>query len=61
MSMTTAAPASEKVLRVSAVSAHLGCTNDTTYRLIREGHLRAIRVGRLIRVPESALDEFIAG
>lgn len=61
MSLTAYEPSDvERVLKVSAVSMHLGCTNDTTYALIRKGKLRAIRVGRLVRVPESALAEFIA-
>ncbi|WP_209372694.1 excisionase family DNA-binding protein [Brevibacterium renqingii] len=48
-------------MKVSEVAAHLECINDTVYRVIAEGALRAIRVGRLLRVPESALAEFIAG
>ena len=56
---TTTAP--ERVLKVREVSSHLSCDDDTVYRLIREGRLRSIRVGRLHRVPESALADFIAG
>lgn len=56
---TTSAP--ERVLRVREVANHLSCDEDTVYRLIREDHLRAIRLGRVLRVPESALADFIAG
>ena len=52
---------SEKVLTVKDVARHLACENDLVYSLVSQGKLRAIRVGRLIRVPQSALDEFIAG
>ncbi len=50
-----AAPVAERVLRVSQVAEHLDCEDGTVYRLINDGHLRAIRVGRLLRVPQSAL------
>ncbi len=56
---TTTAP--EAVLRVREVAHHLDCDEDTVYRLIRENQMRAIRLGRVLRVPESALRDFIAG
>jgi len=56
---TTTAP--ERVLRVREAAHHLDCDEDTVYRLIREGQMRAIRLGRVLRVPESALSDFIAG
>lgn len=51
----------EAVLKSADVARHLGCTPETVYNLVKEGKLRAIRVGRLLRIPESALAEFIAG
>lgn len=59
MSTMTATP--ERVYRVREVSEHLDCDDDVIYRLINEGQIRHIRVGRLIRIPESALAEFISG
>lgn len=60
MSATTTSP--EPVLKVREVAEHLGIKDDVTvYNLIKAGRLRAIRVGRLVRVPESALADFIAG
>lgn len=53
--------APETVYRVPKVAAMWETTPDLIYRLIAEGKLRAVRVGRLIRVPESALAEFISG
>lgn len=63
MTTTTTAQvlAPESVLKVREVAHRLDCDRDTVYRLVREGEIRAIRVGRLIRVPESALAEFISG
>ena len=58
MAMTTAP---EKVYKVREVAHQWGCDQDTIYRMIREDKLRAIRIGRLLRVPESALADFIAG
>lgn len=51
----------ERVLRVHEVADHLGVTPDTIYALIREGRIRAIRLGRVLRVPQSALADFISG
>lgn len=51
----------EPVHRVPYVAQHLDCDDETVYRLIAAGRLRAIRVGRLLRVPDSALADFIAG
>ena len=49
----------EKVLSARDVAAHLGCTPDTIYQLIKAGELRAFHVGRLVRIPESSLRDFI--
>lgn len=51
----------ERVHRVHKIAEHLDVDDDTVYALIRDGKLRAIRLGRVIRVPESALADFIAG
>ncbi|MCT1761248.1 helix-turn-helix domain-containing protein [Micrococcus luteus] len=56
---TTAAP--ERVLRVNEVAEHLDCNPHLVYKLVRDGDLRAVRLGRLIRVPLSALNEYLAG
>ncbi|MFJ4163738.1 helix-turn-helix domain-containing protein [Micrococcus luteus] len=55
---TTAEP--ERVLRVAEVADHLDCNPQLIYALIQRGDLRALRVGRLIRVPLSALNEYLA-
>ncbi len=57
----TTAAAPEAVLRVREVASRLDVDQDTVYRLVHAGELRSIRVGRLIRVPESALRQFIEG
>lgn len=51
----------EPVLKVAEVAQHLNCDRNTVYALINDNKLRTIRLGRVIRVPESALAAFIAG
>lgn len=46
-------------LRVSEVARRLDCGEGTVRKLIRDGSLRAFRVGRLLRVSEDALAEFL--
>ena len=41
------------------LAAKLHVAQKTIWRWIREGHLRAYRVGRLLRIPNSALQEFL--
>ena len=50
----------ERVLTVKDVAHHLGISDWTVYNLVAGGHIRAGHVGRLIRIPESALSEFIS-
>lgn len=59
MTVTDSRPL-EPVYEVPQVAEHLNCTAETIYKLVAEGKLRAIRVGRLVRVPESAITEFIS-
>jgi excisionase family DNA binding protein len=49
-----------RLLRVSAVAARLTLSRSKTYELIQTGELRAIRVGRARRVPESEVERFVA-
>jgi excisionase family DNA binding protein len=48
------------LLRVGDVAARLSLRRATVYRLIRDGVLPAVHVGRVVRVPEPALEAFIA-
>lgn len=58
----SATATAEPVLTIGEVAERLRCRNtDTIYRMVARGDLRAVRVGRLLRVPESALREFLAG
>jgi excisionase family DNA binding protein len=44
---------------VPAVARRIGIGRDTAYQLVREGRLRAVRVGRRILVPVSESEAFV--
>jgi excisionase family DNA binding protein len=50
----------ERLLTVAEVAELLGTTERFPRRLIAERRIRFVRVGRHVRIPESALGEFIA-
>lgn len=49
----------ERLLTVDEVAELLGTTDRFPRRLIMERRIRFIRVGRHVRIPESAVREFI--
>jgi len=53
-------PEVERLLTVTEVAQYLRLSNMTVYRLIRQGQLPAMRVGRSWRVREDDLTEFLA-
>ena len=56
--MTTAPQA----LKIAETAVALSCAKSTVYELINSGRLRYIRLtGGSIRVPQSAISEFLAG
>jgi excisionase family DNA binding protein len=52
-------PDVERLLTVAEVAELLGTTDRFPRRLITERRIRFVRVGRHVRVPESAVREFI--
>ena len=50
----------ERQLTVAQAAEVLGTTERFPRRLIEERRIRFVRVGRHVRIPESALREFIA-
>lgn len=48
-------------LTVKEVAALLKISRNTAYRLVRSKRLKSIRVGRQIRVPRSALEDYLNG
>jgi excisionase family DNA binding protein len=49
----------ERLLTVKEVGAILGVNDDTVRRLVAKGHLKAIRVGRLIRFKRADIEALL--
>jgi excisionase family DNA binding protein len=50
----------EKFLEVSHVATRLGCNRKLVYKLIRDGELKAVRLGkRSIRISEDSYLRFL--
>ena len=52
---------STDVFTVDEVASKLRVGRAAAYRLVDSGELRSVRVGRTIRVPAQALDDFLGG
>ncbi len=48
-----------ELLRVSEVAARLKCAVSAVRRWIREGRLKALRAGRLVRVRAEDVEDFL--
>jgi excisionase family DNA binding protein len=60
MTKRTSEPPPDRLLTVSEAAAILSTSERFPRRLIEERRIRFIRVGRHVRIPESALREYIA-
>ncbi|MEM2868764.1 MAG: helix-turn-helix domain-containing protein [Candidatus Bathyarchaeia archaeon] len=49
----------DRLLSPKRVAEELNVSIWTVYKMVRKGDLVAIRVGRLLRIPESSLEAFI--
>ncbi|WP_309055122.1 excisionase family DNA-binding protein [Streptomyces sp.] len=49
----------ERHLSVDQVAELLGTTSRFPRRLVEERRIRYVKVGRHVRIPESAVDEFL--
>ena len=49
------------VLRVEDLMPVLDIGRNTAYELVRSGQIRSVRVGRQIRVPKDAIQEYLFG
>lgn len=48
-------------MTVAQIAKLLGVSKNTAYKLVRSMSLRSIRIGRQIRVPRSALEDYLNG
>ena len=58
--MASAEPPPETLYSVREVAGRLGVHPETIRRLIHDGRLDAVRVGRVLRVHREAVDGFLA-
>ena len=42
------------------VADMLGCGMNTTYKLLKSGKIKAMRIGRVWKIPKRAVQEYIA-
>ena len=47
------------VMTVKEAAKQLRCSKNTLYAIIKEGRLAVVRIGRCIRVPKTALTDFM--
>ena len=59
MTLSTEHPPADRLLTVAEAAAILSTTERFPRRLIEQRRIRFVRVGRHVRIPESALREFI--
>ena len=50
---------SRKALKVEELASALDIGKTSAYRLVRSGAIRHTRIGRLIRIPADAVDEYL--
>ena len=49
------------VLRVEDLMSALDIGRNAAYELLRSGQIRSIRIGRKLRIPKQAVEDFLAG
>lgn len=47
-------------LRVEDLMPVLGIGRNTAYELVRSGQIRSIRIGRQLRIPKEAVQEYLS-
>ena len=47
-------------LRVEDLMPILGIGRNTAYELVRSGQIRSIRIGRQLRIPKKAVQEYLS-
>ncbi|OUC77279.1 excisionase family DNA-binding protein [Gordonia lacunae] len=52
---------SKSLLKPGEAFARIGVGNSKGYELIKSGALRSVKIGSNRRIPEQAIDEYIAG
>jgi excisionase family DNA binding protein len=48
------------LVRVEQAAKQLGISRTVAFRLVHDGELRSVKIGRARRVPQSAIDAYVA-
>jgi excisionase family DNA binding protein len=59
--MTALLPDTEAYITPAEIARHLRLSRMTVYRLLHEGEIKSVRVGRSIRVLRTVFDAYMAG
>ena len=49
------------ILSVGELCDVLNIGKTTAYRLLREGEIKAVRIGRIYKIPKANIEKFILG
>jgi excisionase family DNA binding protein len=60
MAPQTAPPAERKAVRPSEFARLIGVSRAMGYRIVQEGRVRSVRVGRAVLVPMTEVDRLLA-
>lgn len=52
-------PASSSVIRVEDLTHILSISRNTAYELVRSGKIRSVKIGRIYRIPRSAVEDYL--
>jgi len=58
--LAQAASSQAPLLNVKGAAAHLNVSEKTIRRMIKSGTLDAVRINRMVRIPRSDLERFLA-
>ncbi len=58
---TQSTPIQKRLLRVKTAAEVLDVSRAYAYRLVQEGHIPSVRIGKSLRVPIDGLEEYLAG
>lgn len=53
--------ANNNLLTVPELAVELRIGRNTAYTMVKNGLIRSVRIGKAIRVPRKALEDFLAG
>ena len=59
MEATKEMPAWPEFLDYSQVEQYCGLSRTTSWRLLRAGELRGVKVGRLVKIRRESLDDYL--